>query len=164
MTFHWGKGKRDKNFTWNVFTAAVAVGKLANVFAAFSSGLIWSRLRIQRLRSRWLVAVDVNELLRVFYDSLWRFQRWPCGTSVNKIRLIIHSFINYANAILTHTEDEFHGRQIVKQWFECHQNIASCLGFYLVVLRNFNIFFKLEKRERENSLKRDEKYIQRNLS
>lgn len=84
----------NESFTWNVFSAAITIGQLANVFAALGSSLVRCWLRVKWLGSCRQVTVDVDELLCIFNDFLWWLQCWACGTSVKKIRLslISHAF------------------------------------------------------------------------
>lgn len=71
-------------FTWNVFSATIAVGQLANVFTALGSGFVRCWLRVQGFRSGWWMAIDIDELLGVFHNCLRRLQRWSSATSVNE--------------------------------------------------------------------------------
>lgn len=74
--------KVNRSITWDVFSAARAIGQLADVFAALGGCLVGCWLWVQRFGSAGSVTVDVDVLRGVLGDDLRWFQRWTCWTSV----------------------------------------------------------------------------------
>lgn len=141
-----------KIFTWNVFSATIAIGQLANIFAALGCSLIWRWLRVQRLRSGWRVTVNVNKLLSMFNDCLRWFQCWAWWTSV-KWRMC------YKSVFISHTCDQWAlnwnirrmsstARRLWNSWWRLTSILRTASISCWLPLCRFKSWFSMEKEKK----------------